>query len=138
MTEGLLLEVNLNTSCSVSTKLFIEYKHNINYLKFQCLLGLEFLNTNKSGDMADLLKKFQEQHVPLKDGQILHKTVVHGDQLTEERARNVQWTYKLGETQADRLEGLECSFSEFHLKMCMFEVNFNLLISFAIYIILLK
>jgi len=81
--------------------------------------------------MADLLKKFQEQHVPFKDGQVLHKTVVRGDQLTEERARNVQWTYKLGETQADYLEGLECSFSEFHLKMCMFEVNFNC----AIYII---
>jgi len=73
--------------------------------------------------MADLLKKFQEQHVPMKDGEILHKTVVHGDQLTEERARNVQWTYKLGETDADRLEGLELTFSEFHLKMCMFEVS---------------
>ena len=119
-------------------KLFMENKQNINYLiKSQCLLGLEFLNTNKSGNMADLLKKFQEQHVPLKDGQVLHKTVVHGDQLTEERARNVQWTYKLGETQADHLEGLECSFSEFHLKMCMFEVNFNLLICCAIYILIL-
>ena len=84
---------------------------------------MDFLNTNKSGDMADLLKKFQEEHVPLKDGGVLHKTVVHGDQLTEERARNVQWTYKLGETEADRLEGLECTFSEFHLKMCMYEVN---------------
>lgn len=73
--------------------------------------------------MADLLKKFQGEHVPMKDGEILHKTVVHGDQLTEERARNVQWTYKLGETDADRLEGLELTFSEFHLKMCMFEVN---------------
>lgn len=73
--------------------------------------------------MADLLKKFQEEHVPMKDGEILHKTVVHGDQLTEERARNVQWTYKLGETDADRLGGLELTFSEFHLKMCMFEVN---------------
>ena len=91
--------------------------------QFQCLLGLDFLNTNKSGDMADLLKKFQEQHVPMKDAKVLHKTVIHGDQLTEERARNVQWTYKLGETEADRLEGLECTFSEFHLKMYMFEVK---------------
>ena len=81
---------------------------NFKYSKilFQCLLGLDFLNTNKSGDMADLLKKFQEDHVPMKDGNILKKVVVHGDQLTEERARNVQWTYKIGETEAERLEGL--------------------------------
>ena len=42
----------------------------------------------------------------MKDGNILKKVVVHGDQLTEERARNVQWTYKIGETEAERLEGL--------------------------------
>ena len=63
--------------------------------------------------MADLLKKFQEEHVPQEDDQVLHKTIVHGDQLTEERARNVQWTYKLGKTEADHLEGLECTFSEY-------------------------
>lgn len=73
--------------------------------------------------MAELLKKFQEEYVPLDGDQVLCKTIVHGDQLTEERARNVQWTYKLGETEVDRLEGLECTFSEFHLKMCMYEVN---------------
>ena len=96
---------------------------NVKYSKilFQCLLGLDFLNTNKSGDMADLLKKFQEDHVPMKDGNILKKVVVHGDQLTEERARNVQWIYKIGETEAERLARLECTFSEFHLKMCMYE-----------------
>ena len=81
------------------------------------------MNTNKSGEMAELLKKFQEEYVPLDGEQVLSKTIVHGDQLTEERARNVQWTYKLGETEVDRLEGLECTFSEFHLKMCMYEVN---------------
>lgn len=81
------------------------------------------MNTNKSGDMAELLKKFQEEYVPLDGNQVLCKTIVHGDQLTEERARNVQWTYKLGETEVDRLDGLECTFSEFHLKMCMYEVN---------------
>ncbi|CAH3019463.1 unnamed protein product [Porites evermanni] len=33
----------------------------------QGLLGLDFLNTNKSGDMADLLKKFQKEYVPMKE-----------------------------------------------------------------------
>lgn len=81
------------------------------------------MNSNKSGDMADILKSFQNQYVPIKDGEVLHKTVLHGDQLTEERARNVQWTYKNGETSEERLEGLEPTFSEFHLKMCLFEVR---------------
>lgn len=88
----------------------------------QTLLGLEFLNSNKSGDRADILKSFHEKHVPVKDGEVLHKTVLHGDQLTEERARNVQWTFKNGMTQQKRLEGLEPTFSEFHLKMCLLEV----------------
>lgn len=55
--EGFFLDVYLKTSCSVSMKLFMENKCNINDLKSQCLPGLEFRNTNKSGDMADLLKK---------------------------------------------------------------------------------
>ena len=48
--------------------------------------------------MADILKSFHDQYVPIKDGEVLYKTVMHGDQLTQERARNVQWTYKYGET----------------------------------------
>ena len=40
--------------------------------------------------MAELLKKFQEEHVSMKEDHVLHKTIVHGDQLTEERERNVQ------------------------------------------------
>lgn len=55
--------------------------------------------------MADILKSFQEHHVPVQNGEVLRKTVMHGDQLTEERARNVQWTFKNGETQEERLEG---------------------------------
>lgn len=46
-------------------------------------------------DLADLLKKFQTDHIPMKDGNVLKKIVVHGDQLMEQ-ACNAQWTYKLG------------------------------------------
>lgn len=38
---------------------------------FQSLLGLEFLNSNKCGDMADILKSFHDQYVPIKDGEVL-------------------------------------------------------------------
>ena len=95
----------------------------LNGFFFQSLLGLEFLNSNKSGDMADILKSLHEQYVPVKDGEVMHTTVLHGDQLTEERARNAQWTYKNGETEEERLQGLEPTFSEFHLKMCLLEVK---------------
>ena len=89
----------------------------------QSLLGLQFLNSNKSGEMADILKTLQNKYVAKTDAEILHPTIVHGDQLTEERARNVQWTYRLSDTAVQRLEGIEPTFSEFHLKMCLFEVR---------------
>ena len=94
----------------------------ISVYKLQCLLGLQFLNSNKSGEMADILKDFQEKYVARDDQEILHPTIMHGDQLTEERARNVQWTYRMGNTSYERLEGIEPTFSEFHLKMCHYEV----------------
>ena len=81
--------------------------------------------------MADILKSLHEQYVPVKDGEVMHTTVLHGDQLTEERARNVQWTYKNGETEEERLQGLEPTFSEFHLKMCLLEVKWWVVICLA-------
>ena len=93
---------------------------------------MDFLNTNKSGDMAELLRKFQEEHVPVKDDQVMYKIIVHGDQLTEERARNVQWTFKIGDTEAERLKGLECTFSEFHLKMYLYEVS-NIVVTVTLF-----
>ena len=86
------------------------------------LLGLEFLNSNTSRDMSDILKSFQHHNVPVQNGEVLCKTVLHGDQLTEEQPRNVQSTLKSGEIQEERLEGLEPTFSEFHRKMCLLEV----------------
>lgn len=42
-------------------------------------------------DLTDLLKKFQKDPVPMKDGNVLKKIVVHGNQLMEQ-ACNTQWT----------------------------------------------
>ena len=93
----------------------------------QSLLGLQFLNSNKSGEMADILKTLQNKYVAKTDAEILHSTILHGDQLTEERARNVHWTFRLSDTAVERLEGIEPTFSEFHLKMCLFEVRKSVL-----------
>lgn len=58
----------------------------------QSLLGLQFLNSNKSGEMADILRTLQNKYIAKTDAEILHPTILHGDQLTEERVHNVQWT----------------------------------------------
>ena len=54
---------------------------------------MQFLNSNVSGEMAQLLQHNQEKYVPcLTKGTnktILEKVPLHGDQLFEESARNV-------------------------------------------------
>ena len=74
----------------------------------------------------------------MKDDQVMYKIIVHGDQLTEERARNVQWTFKIGDTEAERLKGLECTFSEFHLKMYLYEVSNIIVVTVAYFILELQ
>ena len=79
--------------------------------------------------MAQLLTTFHDKyvHVPtaeLNDNkEVLHKIPLDGDQLTEERARNVQWTYRLGATSYDRLDGLETNHADWHWKVKLFEVK---------------
>ena len=56
---------------------------------------MEFLNPAVSGDMAQLLQHNHDKYVPmlkLKDGAgaVVSSIPLHGDQLFEERARNVQ------------------------------------------------
>ena len=72
--------------------------------------------------MAEILKTQQQHYVPRDGERILRRVIEHGDQGFEERARNVQWTYKVAKNDFERLGGLEVTISEFHLKMCLFEV----------------
>ena len=59
---------------------------------------MQFLNLNLSGEMAQLLQHIQETYVPClikgTNKTILEQVCVHGNQLFEERARNVIWTYR--------------------------------------------
>ena len=95
----------------------------------QCSLGVEFLNPNIAGDMAQLLLKNQEMYVPTvsKDDKtcILEGIAFHGDQLFEERARNTQWTYQLGDNPFDRLHGIETEFADWHAKYNLYMVCFD-------------
>jgi hypothetical protein len=53
---------------------------------------------------------------------ILSTVGFHGDQLFEERARNVKWTFRVGDDQYDRLEGLETEFADWHAKVTLYKV----------------
>ena len=96
----------------------------ISYL--QVCLGLEFLNSNKSAEMTQILESAQRLYVPTAevDGEIvvLEKVIFDGDQLTEERARNAQWANVVADTSFDRLEGLEPTFGDWHLKKNLYHV----------------
>ena len=71
----------------------------------------------------------QEKYVP-KIKQNVNNCEVHvesiffdGDALTEERARNVQWTFKDGDNKLDRLEGLDPLHTDWHAKLKLYDVS---------------
>lgn len=47
---------------------------------------------------------------------------LHGDQLFEERARNVIWTYRDGMNSYERLEGIDTEFADWHAKYTLYKV----------------
>ena len=69
----------------------------------------------------------QERYVPqLTQGDskmILQPIFLDGDQLTEERARNVQWVFQDGDDQFDRLEGLDPTHASWHAKVNLYKVK---------------
>ena len=79
-----------------------------------------------AGEMAQFMKN-QENYVPCSgDGeskQVITPIPFHGDQLFEERARNVIGTFKDGDNEFDRLEGFHSEFADWHAKVNLYEVN---------------
>jgi hypothetical protein len=67
------------------------------YIYLQSYLEMEFSNPNVAAEMAQILKHYQDKYVPCftfaDKHTVLGHVPVHGDQLFEERARNVQWTH---------------------------------------------
>lgn len=82
-------------------------------------MGLEFLNSNKAAEMAEILKNIHHNFVPKTEvcnqTEVLQKVFLDGDQLTEERARNAQLANTLADTSYERLSGLETAFADWHL-----------------------
>ena len=87
---------------------------------------MEFFNPNVAGQMAQLLIKNQENYVPCcgegDSKKVLTPIPFHGDQLFEERARNVIGTFRDGDNGFDRLEGIQPEFADWHAKVNLYEV----------------
>lgn len=88
---------------------------------------MQFLNPNVSGDMAQLLQYNQENYVPClavgAERTILSQVPFHGDQLFEERARNVIWTFRDGVNDYERLGGIDTEFADWHAKYTLYKAS---------------
>ena len=58
-----------------------------------------------AGEMAEMMAFNQQKYVPCLSSyggkEVFIPIALHGDQLFEERARNVQWTFHDGDTRFD-------------------------------------
>ena len=99
---------------------------------FQIPLGLIFKSENSSSEMIEILRELQSKYVPLKkiiredgieDDEVAMKIPFGGDQLTEERAINVQKALLDGETTFERLAGLQPKIEDWHLKRYLYAVS---------------
>ena len=68
----------------------------------------------------------QQKYVPCLSScageEVLIPIALHGDQLFEERARNVQWTFRDSDTRFDQLKGLRTEFADWHAKVTLYKV----------------
>lgn len=87
--------------------------------------------------MAQLLISNQKKYLPTVEvqdqGTYVEPIFFHGDALTEERARNVQWTFKDGDNTLDRLEGLEPLHTDWHAKLKLYDVSASYILLMLIY-----
>ncbi|XP_044167344.1 uncharacterized protein LOC122951395 [Acropora millepora] len=96
-----------------------------------CCLGMEFLNPNVAGDMAQLLQHNQEKYVPVivkedSTSTVLACILLHGDQLFEERARNVKWTFRDGLDPVERIDGIDTEFADWHAKYTLYKMEYKI------------
>ena len=81
--------------------------------------------------MAEILKHLQDHYVPIKstdsngktEKEVLDTIPFGGDQLTEERAINVQKGFLDGENKYEKLQGLSPKFEDWHAKKTLYEVS---------------
>ena len=99
-------------------KLLFENKCIFNYF-YSVVLDI-------AGEMAQLIMTNQRKYAPsnmVNDvPDILMEVPMHGDQLFEQRCRNVQWTFQDGTSKYDRLEGITTEAADWHAKVNLYNV----------------
>ena len=104
------------------------------FLIHQVPLGLIAKNENLNEDMVDILDHLQSLYVPMADKQLpngctekvsVETVFFGGDQLTEERARNVQLARSDGTSTAERLEGVWPKNEDWHAIRTAYKVMKN-------------
>ena len=81
-------------------------------------------NENLNDDMIDIMETIQEKYIPKVNEESGLKTVSFGgDQLTEERARNVQMGRSDERTKEERLEGLWPKNEDWHAIRIAYDVD---------------
>ena len=77
--------------------------------------------------MAQLLQSNQNKYVPTikchGENIVLERIPLHGDQLFEERGRTVKWSFQGGDSDWDRIEGIEPEFADWHAKLNLYMVT---------------
>lgn len=86
---------------------------------------MEFINANVSGEMAKLMISNQQKYVPCLKSDVISPVPLHGDQLFEERSRNVKWTFRVGDNKFDRLDGITPEFADWHAKVTLYKVSID-------------
>lgn len=90
---------------------------------------MEFLNPNVTGDMAQLLQHNQEKYALVMVNEqdststVLAWIPLHGDQLFEERARSVKWTFRDGLDRVERINGIDTEFADWNAKYTLYKVQ---------------
>ena len=97
---------------------------------------MEFFNPYVAAEMAHI-QNYQDKYVPCfgagEEKTVLSNVPVHGDQLFEERPRNVQWTFRDGADKYQKLEALPPEHADWHAKVTLYKVNQQKLSIFFIY-----
>ncbi|XP_028409246.1 uncharacterized protein LOC114531831 [Dendronephthya gigantea] len=110
----------------------IKHKHTqeMAHRSVVCCLGMEFLNPNIAGDMAQLMQHNQKKYVPtLGDSrEPLICVPMHGDQLYEERSRNVKWSFRDGLDPLEQLHRLDTEFADWHAKYTLYKFEYKLFV----------
>ena len=94
-------------------------------------LGLIFQNENVTDEMIEIMEHIHQEYVPTAivssetgDHQEVVQTIFFGgDQLTEERARTAKDARADGDTDFEKLEGLQAKHEDWHAIRLVYQVH---------------